>query len=165
MGKWISLTPFVSLPGGNPDDRPAPPTTHTYTQTRPTFCHNGVVMWWECVCTGRASSLVSQLFAVGVLWLHVRPRLNPFTLCPQSGLCCRTHTHPHPVVHIILNRQLQVLNQPKHILKTIWEAGFDCREEFPWLSNGTVDQKNKKYPTLERGNKSISYNFMVWDYI
>lgn len=164
MGKWISLTPFVSLPGGNPDDRPAPPTTHTYTQTRPTFCHNSVVMWWECVCTGRASSLVSQLFAVGVLWLHVRPRLNPFRLCPQSGLCCRTHTSTPRCAHYseqtIASFKPTKTYSENYLRSWIWLQGGIAmivkRDSWP---------ENKKYPTLERGNKSISYNSMVWYYI
>lgn len=118
IGKWISLAPFVSLSGGNPDDHSTPPhpiPTHPHHTTIHTdtvsFCHNSVVIWWACVCMGRASSLASLLFAVGVLWLHVRPCLTPYVLSSVHPLSqdIRMHTH----VHIIL-LQVWLTNTKSH---------------------------------------------------
>ena len=149
--------------------------THTHTHTQPTFCHNSVVMWWECVCMGRASSLVSLLFAVGVLWLHVRPCLNPlrFVLSPVSvagHTHTHTHRHPRPCAHY--SEQTIASFTPTdtktnlNIFRTLSETlDLTAGRNFHAFK-GTVDHKNfKKYPILEVGNKSVLYNYMVWDYI
>lgn len=76
---------------------------------------------------GRASSLVSLLFAVGVLWLHVRPCLTPYALSSVRPLSQDTHMHTH--VHIIL--QVQLTNTKRHQDNQKTRSGFavDTRAE------------------------------------
>lgn len=78
---------------------------------------------------GRATSLVSLLFAVGVLWLHVRPCLTPYALSSVRPLS--QDTHMHTTVHIIMNTYLQIwlTDTKRHQDNQKTHSGFDMDTE------------------------------------